>query len=208
MLATLLAVSLLHWVVLVTPGANVLLVSQLAASGHRRAACFAALGVTAVAVVWSALAVLGVNAVFAAHPRLRLALQVAGGLYLCYVAVRLWRSGSGSVSRSSTALSGAAALRLGFLTNIMNPKSALFFGSVFATSLPAEPSSGLLFAVVALVFANALCWHMFLALAFSHHRVQAVYAQQRKWLTRLAAALVGAFGLRLLGASFREDRVP
>lgn len=208
MLTTLLAVSVLHWVVLVTPGANVLLVSQLAASGHRKAACFAALGVTAVAVLWSALAVLGVNALFAAHPHLRLGLQVAGGFYLCYVAFRLWRSGSGGAFGSSKALGPVAAFRLGFLTNIANPKSALFFGSVFATALPPEPSAVLLFAVIALVFANALCWHLFLALAFSHYRVQSAYARHHKWLSRIAAALVGAFGLRLLFASLREARAP
>lgn len=206
MLTTLLAIALLHWVVLVTPGANVLLVSQLAASGQRRAACFAALGVTTVALVWSALAVFGVNAVFAAHPRLRLGLQVAGGLYLCYVAFRLWRSSAGSAFLSSRTLGAAAAFRLGFLTNIMNPKSALFFGSVFATALPAQPSVSLLFAAIAVVLANALCWHLFLALAFSRHAVQVAYAQQRKWLTRVAAALVGAFGLRLLFAAVGESR--
>ena len=77
MLSTLLAIALLHWVVLMTPGANVLVVSNLAASGSRRAAVYAALGVTFVAGIWSSLAVLGVSAVFAAHPFLRMAVQVA-----------------------------------------------------------------------------------------------------------------------------------
>lgn len=93
MLSTLLAVALLHWVVLITPGANFLVVSSLAANGSRMSACFAALGVTVVAGIWSSFAVLGVNAIFAAHPYLRSALQIAGGLYLLYVAVRLWRAG-------------------------------------------------------------------------------------------------------------------
>ena len=49
MLTTLLAITLLHWIVLVTPGANVLVVVNMAASGQRKAACFAAAGVTTVA---------------------------------------------------------------------------------------------------------------------------------------------------------------
>jgi len=190
MLSTLLAVALLHWVVLVTPGANVLVVSSLAANGSRASACFAALGVTVVAAVWSTLAVLGVNAVFAAHPYLRLALQIAGGAYLLYVAVRLWQAGSNPSEATSMQLSPLAAFRLGFLTNIMNPKSALFFGSVFATALPPEPSAALLAAAVLLVLFNALCWHLFLAVAFSHHRIQAAYARQRMVLGRIASALV------------------
>ena len=85
MLPTLLSIALLHWLVLITPGANVLLVSQLAASGYRRSALYAGLGISFVAVIWALLAILGVNALFAAHPTARLALQIAGALYLSYV---------------------------------------------------------------------------------------------------------------------------
>jgi len=206
MITTLLAVAILHWAVLVTPGANVLVVSQLAAAGQRKAACLAALGVTVVAGVWSSLALLGVSAVFAAFPYLRLALQIAGGLYLCYVAARLWRSGVGTHAVSAKPLTGLAAFRLGFFTNLSNPKSALFFGSVFATALPVEPSAAIVVAAVALVLVNALAWHILLAIAFSHRWVQVAYARQRTLLSRAAGAAVGVFGLGLLVASAREAR--
>jgi threonine efflux protein len=206
MLTTLIAISLLHWVVLVTPGANVLVVSQLAASGQRRAACFAALGVSVVALLWSALALLGVNAVFAAHPHLRFALQFAGGLYLCFVALKLWRSGGASPQMAAAEFTASGAFRLGFVTNILNPKSALFFGSVFATLLPAAPSAALLAAAVGLVLFNALVWHLFLALAFSHPRVMTAYARYRGMLNRFASLLVGTFGLRLLANTLAELR--
>lgn len=204
MLTTLLSVTLIHWLVLIVPGPNVLLVSQLGASGQRRAARYAALGVTVVAVVWAMLAILGVSAVFAAVPKLRFALQVAGGMYLCWVALRLWRAGSSPGETRAIRMTPWAAFRLGFLTNIMNAKSALFFGSVFATALPHEPTWALLAAVVALVLVNALVWHMFLAFAFSHPRIQAGYARQRGLLNRAAGAIVGAFGLRLLTATAAE----
>lgn len=206
MTSALIAIALLHWIVLITPGANVLVVSNLAAGGSRKAAFFAGLGVTAVAGIWSALAVLGIGAVFAAHAYLRLAVQVAGGLYLIYVAGRLWHSSSSAPAAASAALSPSAAFRLGFLTNILNPKSALFFGSVFATALPAQPSGALLFCALLLVVANAFAWHTFLALAFSKPWVQRAYARRRKAIGRGAAALVGAFGLRLLAGAATEWR--
>jgi len=92
MLSTFVTIWLLHVAALLTPGANVLLVSQLAASGHRRSASYAALGVAIGAAIWSSSAVLGVSALFAAFPAARLFLQVAGATYLLYVASRLWRS--------------------------------------------------------------------------------------------------------------------
>jgi threonine efflux protein len=196
--SSLLAIALLHWIALITPGPNVLVVSNLAANGSRRTAVCAALGVTVVAGIWSSLAVLGVNAIFTAHHYLRMAVQFAGGCYLLYVALRFWRIGAADSDKAPIQLSSLAAFRLGFLTNFMNPKSVLFFSSVLATGLPARPSVLLLVSAVILVIFNAFVWHMTLALAFSHHRVQAAYSRSRRAIGRTASILIGAFGVRLL----------
>ena len=206
MTSTLISIALLHWIILVTPGANVLVVTSLAASGSRRAAFFAGLGVTTVAGIWSALAILGVGAVFAAHPPLRQALQVAGGLYLLYIALKLWRSGLPTDTGTAKQPSSMAAFRLGFLTNIMNPKSALFFGSVFATSMPEHPSPALLALAVAVVLVNAAVWHTLLAVAFSHRFVRTAYSRSQALIGRVAGALVGVFGARLLYSAAQEMR--
>jgi threonine/homoserine/homoserine lactone efflux protein len=206
MLTTLLTIWLLHVAALVTPGANVLLVSQLAAGDRARSAAFAALGVAVGAALWSGAAVLGVDAVFAAFPRFRLALQVAGAAYLLYIASRLWRAGPAATGNAASSPSPAAAFRLGLLTNATNPKSALFFGSIFSAALPARPGATLLVCAVALVVLNALSWHLFLAYVFSRGRVRQAYARQSRLLNRLGGALAGGFGLSLLAASIREAR--
>jgi threonine/homoserine/homoserine lactone efflux protein len=142
--------------------------------------------------------------VFVAFPGVRLALQIAGGVYLMYVAIRLWRfNGAASVGRASS-VSWWAAFRRGFLTNITNPKVALFFGSVFAASFPAAPSPILQASVVAMVALNALCWHTLLAYLFSRERVRAAYSRTRGVANRIASVTMGALGLSLLVASLRE----
>src|SRR5688572_11346509 len=94
MLPSLLAIALLHWAVLLVPGFNVVLLAQLA-GGQSRAAAFAAVGgMTTATLAWATLAVMGIGAVFSAQPMLRQGAQVAGGLYLLYLAFNLWRSGA------------------------------------------------------------------------------------------------------------------
>ncbi|CAG0944407.1 partial Threonine efflux protein, partial [Gammaproteobacteria bacterium] len=208
MLATLAAIWLVHVAALITPGANVLLVSQLAASDRTRSAAFAAFGVTAGAALWSVSAALGVNAVFEAFPGLRLSLQIAGALYLLYIATRLWRSQGPALGDESRSLSRAAAFRLGLLTNATNPKSALFFGSVFSAALPAQPSTRLLASAVAMVILNAFVWHLLLAYLFSRPRVRSAYSAQRRLLNRVAGALAAGLGLTLLAARCARRGLP
>jgi threonine efflux protein len=198
MISALLAITILHWIALISPGPNTLVVSNLAANGSRRTAVCAALGITVVAGIWSSLAVLGVNAIFTAHHHLRMGVQVVGGCYLVHLALWFWRGGATSSEVSPLQLSPIAAFRLGFITNLTNPKSVLFFSSVLATGLPAEPSPLLLALAVILVTINAFVWHTFLALAFSHRRIQEAYARSRRAIGRTAGILLGAFGMRLL----------
>lgn len=94
MYSIIISVWMLHIVATLTPGANTLLISQLAASNHRKSAMFAALGVAVGSASWAALNVLDVNIIFIAFPVLRLTLQIGGGLYLLYLAIRLWKSGT------------------------------------------------------------------------------------------------------------------
>lgn len=207
MLSTFLTIAVLHWVVLATPGVNFVLIAQLAAGSARSVSLAAVAGITTVTFLWASLAILGMGAVFSVHPALRQGFQIAGGVYLCYVAWKLWRSPA-AVAQEVTAVttSRAAAFRMGFITNVFNPKTALFFGSVFATALPPSPGVGVLAGAVLLVWCNAVVWHVFLALAFSHGRIQSGYQRWRAAFNRGAGALVGAFGLRLLGATLLELR--
>jgi threonine/homoserine/homoserine lactone efflux protein len=206
MLTTLCAIWLLHVAALVTPGANVLLVTQLAASDRSRSALFAALGVTVGAAMWSGAAVLGVNAIFEAFPRFRISLQIAGAIYLLYLATRLWRSPRVQNTNGARTTSASAAFRLGLLTNATNPKSALFFGSIFSASFPARPSPLLLWTAVVMVVLNALCWHALLAFLFSRRRVRSVYASKQRLLNRLAGGVAGSLGLGLLVTSVRDAK--
>lgn len=204
MLSTFITIWILHVAAMVSPGPNVLLVSQLAASDRARSAAFAALGVTCGAGLWATCAVLGVNVVFVAFPGLCLALQIAGGVYLLYVAIRLWRSSGAALVGPASSVSSWAAFRRGFLTNITNPKVALFFGSIFAASFPAAPGPMLQASVVAMVVLNALCWHTLVAYLFSRERVRAAYARTRGVANRTASFVMGALGLSLLVESLRE----
>lgn len=209
MYSVLLTIWLLYVAILLSPGANTLLVTQLAASDHGKTACVAALGVALGSTLWCLSAVCGIHVIFLVFPAMRLTLQVAGGIYLLYIASRLWKASSadaaaritGNVSRSSM-----AAFRLGFLTNMTNPKAALFFGSIFAASFPASPGKALQIAAIVMVLVTSGSYHLLLAYVFSRDSVRIWYARSRGTFNRIAAVVVSSLGLGLLLATVKEAR--
>ncbi len=204
MLASLFAIALLHWAVLLVPGFNVVLLAQLAGAQSRATALAAVAGMTSATLAWASLAVLGIGVVFSTQPMLRQGAQIAGGLYLLYLAFSLWRSGSSAASVPPETLSKGAAFRVGFMTSALNPKIALFYGSVFATALPPSPSWVHVASAVAVVYFNSIIWHTSLAVVFSQKAVQQAWLRNFARLSKVSGAVVGAFGLRLIVGTLQE----
>lgn len=159
---------------------------------------------TSASLARALLAVMGVGIVFALHPALRQVVQFGGGLYLLHLACKFWRSGQISIQRGDEVLGRVGAFRVGFLTAALNPKIALFYGSVFATALPPSPSAAHILAAVSLVYVNSIVWHTFLAWGMSRSIVQQAYLQHAVRFNRIASVLVGGFGLRLIVTTVLE----
>ncbi len=200
MLTTLLTIAALHAVVLVVPGPDVLLVSQTAVARTRRAALLAGLGVVCGIACWATLALAGINVLFQHFAWVHGVIRVAGGLYLLYMAYGLWQtSRSGSTQPSVQApLGDLRAFRSGFLTNIANPKAAIFFGSVFSSVLPAHSSAGLKLGAFAVIVSLSALWFALVALGMSTARLQAAYLNARRGIDRVAGGVMAGFGALLL----------
>lgn len=200
---TLITLALMHAVALVIPGPDVLLVSQTAVSRSRRAALLAGLGIALSIACWAGFALLGINLLFQAFPWIHTFIKVAGGLYLLWMGFNLWRSSfapDGEGEAVTLPLSDFAALRMGFLTNISNPKAAVFFGSVFSSVLGAQADFGLKLGAWLLVVVLSLLWFSLVAVGLSTSRVQAAYLRARKAIDRVGGTLMLGFGGVLLAS--------
>lgn len=109
----------------VTPGADFVFVSASGITGGPRIGMAAALGINIGITLHVLLAAAGLSAALIAHPAAYDAIRWAGAVYLTYLAVQAWRS-SGDIATGRAARSVTAAIRRGFLTNVLNPKTALF----------------------------------------------------------------------------------
>lgn len=109
----------------ITPGADFVFVSASGISGGPRIGMAAALGINIGVAVHVILAAAGVSALLLAYPAGYETIRYLGAVYLMWLAFNAWRS-SGDLATGRAASSTTAAIRRGFLTNVLNPKTALF----------------------------------------------------------------------------------
>ena len=194
-----LAISL---VVILTPGPDTAVVTKHALLGGRRSGLLASFGVAAGLATWTLAAALGVAALLRASELAFLALRVAGAAYLVWIGIEMLRArGAARIDlerAEPTARRGRRALRQGLLSNLSNPKIAVFFtsflpqfvhrgGSIFAPLL----LLGGIFVVVTLAWLS-------LYSAFVGHGASVLRRPRvRRVLDRVAGAVLVAFGIRL-----------
>ncbi len=179
------------------PGPSIFLVMRLAMRRGRGPAVMAALGTTAGCILWCAAAALGLAALLAAAPWLYKLLRVAGGLYLIWFAVQLWRSPPEGEPLATAQAAGGSFWRA-LIVCLTNPKSVLFFGSIFAAYMGPDTPLWVHLSAVGIVVIQCLAFYAAVAWFFSTSRAAASYAKAQKPLDRLAGALMGVFGVRLL----------
>jgi threonine/homoserine/homoserine lactone efflux protein len=189
-----------------SPGPSFVLVARTAIARSRSDGLAAALGMGVGGVIFSMLVVLGLHAVLSSVPRLYLVLKVAGGIYLLYLGVRVWRAAREPLvitdpgDRMPGTLGNSFLVALG--TQLSNPKTAVFYGSIFAALLPQDLP--LLLAAVllpALVFIVEAGWYAIVALALSSASPRAAYLRAKTVVDRTAGAVLGVLGLKLVASA-------
>jgi threonine/homoserine/homoserine lactone efflux protein len=184
-----------------SPGPSFVFVVRTAVARSRADGLAAAVGMGVGAMTFGALALVGLHTLMNEAAGLYWALKIAGGLYLVYLAVMIWRHagapiavGDGAYVRSSLPRSFGLALA----TQLSNPKIVAVFGAVFAALLPAEPPLWLDLTLPPLIFCQETFWYALVALAFSSAGPRAMYLRARTIIDRVAGTIIGVLGVRLL----------
>lgn len=201
-LAPLLTVAAIWTMAALTPGPNFLMMVRISARYSRARGLIAVAGIGTGTTIWGCAGFFGIHALFSAAPLLYLGFKILGGIYLVFLGARLLmhsraRAAPGQVERVSH-LSAGAAFRLGLMTNLSNPKSALFTASVFATAMPDHPSLALGTAAITLMVAISITWYVFVTCLFTMPWMARAYQRSGQWIERVAGTLFILFGVRLV----------
>ncbi len=194
------------WLLNLTPGPDVLYIVSSALRSGVRAGIVAALGIVSGCFVHVLAAALGVGALLATSATAFAVLKWLGAAYLLWMGVKLLLARGGSsvvpavADRSSTPTDLWRVYRQGFLTNVLNPKVALFF-LAFVPQFIAPGTEdkvgaflllGLLFNLNSLPINFGYAW----LAGWASRRVGTVQRAMH-WMDRAAGVMFIGFGLKL-----------
>ncbi|HZE61868.1 MAG TPA: LysE family translocator [Burkholderiales bacterium] len=185
-----------------TPGQDTLYILGRSIAQGRQIGVASALGISAGAVVHTVAAALGLSAVLATSASAFVALKVVGAVYLVYLGVRMLMTRTAALGSTGTEdlVDRWTAFRQGMLTNILNPKVALFFLALMPQFIePESPTKVGAFLLLGLSFlTTGTVWCLVLALCAS--RVRSFFANRPRALrgfSQASGALFVFLGLRL-----------
>jgi threonine/homoserine/homoserine lactone efflux protein len=154
-MAAFLAFFVVAAVVIVTPGQDTALTIRNTLGGGRSAGTRTALGVVCGQAVWALVASAGLTALLVASEPAFVALKLAGAAYLLYLGIQTLAGAIRQAAAPQPATTGGHELRQGVLSNLGNPKMAIFFTSLlpqFGHSFLGLAALGLTFCLMTLAW--------------------------------------------------------
>ena len=188
----------------VAPGADTMLVVRNVLRGGRRDGFVTMAGICTGLYVHALLSALGVSAILMHSATAFTVLKIAGACYLVWLGLNSLRSaarvnGSGPAEViARTSVAPARCFREGFLTNVLNPKVAVFYLALLPQFIgPMDPVFLKSLLLTAIHFVQGILWLGFVAWGVDRSRRFFMKPVMRRWLDAACGTLLIGLGLRL-----------
>jgi RhtB (resistance to homoserine/threonine) family protein len=202
LIITLLSVVSIWSIAVVTPGPNFFITVQTAVNNSRLSGMFVVFGTCTGTLIWTVAGYFGIAYLFTTAPWIYTTLKIAGGSYLIYLGIKLIISLHKPAAKLDAPQYNSQSLFLnwwkGLITNLSNPKTAMFITSLFASVLPKEPSIFIGISSVIVMAAISLIWYSFVVFLFSSKKFKQSYKRIQKWIEGFAGVIFLIFGLKLV----------
>ncbi len=187
-----------------SPGPDFVMTVRNSLTYSRKAGLMTAIGFGLSEVIHIAYCIIGIGALIAQSVLLFSILKFAGAAYLVYIGAQALRSkglaeipGTDAVIAPKRTISAFKAMRMGFLTNLLNPKATVFFLALFTQVI--DPHTPLFIQMIygATAIAVTVLWFSFVSIVLTHQPVKNKFLRFSKWIDRACGGVMIALGLRL-----------
>lgn len=199
-LEEILTISLIAIFMAISPGADFVMVTRNSIFYSRKAGLYSALGISAAIWVHVAYSIAGIAVIISNSLVLFSLIKYLGAAYLIYIGYKTFTSKSlpdANEKKSNQDLSAYKAFKIGFITNVLNPKTTIFFLSIFTQLVTVDTSI-----VMQLVYGLIIClahllWFVTVSYLFSHPVLLKKFNNHKKAIERTVGSILVLFGLKV-----------
>jgi amino acid exporter len=186
---------------LISPGPNFFVVTEAALNFGRAAGFATGLGAALGDAVYASVGLFGVTRLIA-HGQILIEVEILGGLYLTWLGARMFSGCSGRVkhidSLSVQSTPAQSHFWHGLGTDLANPKTVVFFASIFAVTVHADSSPNIRGAMLCGIVLTSLVWRFLLSIIFSTSFIRNAYLRSERFVERAFGAALCLFGALLV----------
>jgi threonine/homoserine/homoserine lactone efflux protein len=199
MLDQMLVIVSVTFLVMVTPGPDMVLVLRNTFAAGRRAGMHTSLGILTGNLVHITCGVLGISWLISQSILAFEVLRYAAAAYLICLGAVSFRSGQNTLETADTvgARSDGNWFGQGFISNVLNPKGALFYLGVFTVVIvPGTPAGVTLVLVASMLLVSASFWLVFVW-TLERSGIRRLIERSQMTINRMLAGLLVLLGVRL-----------
>lgn len=204
-MSLLLTICALHFVAQLSPGPDVLLIAKSSASTSRANTLKIILGISLGIVAWVVLTLLGFTVLMEQFPWIQQVLMLVGGLFLARMGWAMLNGGLKNLQQATrlddNAPSGTADAKnyvlQGLFTNLSNPKTLIYFSSVFSLALSSSASTHLKTQLAIIIPIQTFLVFTLLMLILSMPKIKMAYQRSGSYIDVISGGLFLIFAIWL-----------
>lgn len=195
----------LHFIAQLSPGPDILLIAKSAASTTRANTLKIIAGISVGIVVWVVLTLLGFTVLVEQFPWIQQVLMAVGGFFLAKMGWAMFSGGLKSLNQTANLEDGQALSQqntenyflLGLFTNLANPKTLIYFSSVFSLALSSSASSNLKAQLAVIIPIQTFIVFSLFMMIMSLPKIKALYQRSGSYIDVVSGALFLIFAIWL-----------
>jgi len=200
-LSELIAVASIATFMAIIPGVDFVMVTRTSIREGRFAGLYITLGICLSICLHATYTLAGLAVVISHSQWAFIVIQYSGAAYLIYLGYQLLKHSSPlnmALDANQKALSAVAALRLGFMTNLLNPKAPLFFLSIFTQVVAVNTPLYMQVIYALIIVVLHLIWFSVVSLLLSSPRLLPWFHQRKQVIDKLAGCALVIFAVNIL----------
>jgi len=205
-------VAIAHFLALLSPGPDFVLVVKSAIKNGPKKSIGVAAGIANANALYIALCLIGVGRLLASSVFIMIALKVAGGVFLIYLAVMALRAKKNDykdleASENQTHQSETTFLKefiTGFMSGILNPKNLLFYLSLFTVVLTNDVNFGFKVGLGVWMTSVVFVWDLSVIYVLSRDNVRHKFSKLAYYIDKCTGAILGLIGFTIVKSALTK----